>query len=503
MATWIDRCTTVWIDATLSAVLVTGFTALAMIQCHQPVRRRTWGRLGLAASFLAIPLACVRPEYRIDLRHPTSSTRTLELRPDRLTADPPGQNPLLDPLVATATDPPKLVGLEPNITWMSLVRIGLFLTYCGGLTLGLARLGLGLLGTTLLTLHASEASGHAQKLLATLPQAVGKARQARVLVSERTGRPVLVGFFRPTILIPPELDLPGAEGQLRLGLLHELAHAEVDDYRFGILATAAQAVWFFLPQVWWVRGQLRLDAEFLADHKAAGQFGTSYHYARSLVGLAMIPSAVDPTPDPVPEGSAPPSSRAGGLASALLQRVQMILKCPFVVEDHVPRRWVVTASCFMLVWTLVTSRLSIQDHRELSDEVTWERVDEEVYAFRLAELAIAPQLLENRLFDLRFRLPPRFRLACEVLAEPAELVEMEILGYRLDPPPMAKPVLGNQASSPWRRIEIVRDAQAQEMVRVDGQLIVSSHQPDQPASSLTIRPIPGRITRLRQLELTW
>ena len=520
MASWVDRCVTLWIDATLAAVLVTGFTALAMIQCRQPVRRRAWGRLGLAASLVVVPLAWVSPATRIDLRHPTSSTRTVEFRPGQVRDEAPG---LTAPSISRSVVPTNQVGLESRSSWSSAMWTALVLAYGTGLILGLSRLSLGLLGTSILLRRAVTASVRAENLLESLVAGSDQSRRPGILVSERVGRPVLVGFIRPTILIPPELDLPGLEAKLRLGLLHELAHAEVGDSRFGVLATTAQAVWFFLPQVWWVRSQLKLDAEFLADHRAVGRFGTSYHYAQSLVGIAMVPASgivaaggavqtiAQPHVDQVEvvdvdlvagraiQAIAQPHPRAEGFASALIQRVQMLLKCPFEVEDQAPRRWVVAASCFTIFWTLAASRLSIQDRSDLNDEVSWKALDEAVYAFRLAELSIAPQLLENRLFDLRFRLPRRFRLKCEVLADPAGLAQMEILGYRLQPIPNHR----ETDHSAWRQVEIVRDSQGREAVRVDGKLTVANHHPAEPASWLTIRPIPGRITQVRHLELTW
>ncbi len=494
MAAWVERCESLMIDAGLSAIMITGFTALAMIQCRQPVRRRAWGRLGLVASLIVIPLTWLDFLPRVDLRHPTWIMRTIELHADR----PSSVSPITTNSHAWAPGP------RTGEFWTSTLRSGLILAYCAGLTLGLGRLVLGLAGTSLLIRRGRPASAHVDRILAELPY--GRARQERpgVLVSARVGRPVLVGCWRPTIVIPPELDRPGAEARLRLGLLHELAHAEVNDSRYGVLATATQAVWFLLPQVWWVRSQLRLDAEFLADHRAVSHFGTSYHYAESLVGLAMGPVVAPPSADLATPPMIPaPASRPGGLASALLQRVQMLLKCPFEVEDHVPRGWAIAASSFMVLWTLAATSLTIHDGRERTNEVTWKAVDEAVFSFRLAELAIAPQVLENRLFNLQFRLPPRFRLACEVFAEEAELADMEILEYRLWVPGNGQPAPVSKPRTGWRHVEIVRESGGAEEVRIDGQLAVASHRPAQPASWLTIRPIPGRITRLRDLQLTW
>ena len=95
-------------------------------------------------------------------------------------------------------------------------------------------------------------------------------------------RPVLVGFVRTTILIPSSYDEPEASAEfLKLSLLHELAHAEQSDPWFGTIASLAQSVWFFLPHVWWLRSQLMIDQEFMAD-----QFGLAT--VRHVVGICRV-----------------------------------------------------------------------------------------------------------------------------------------------------------------------------------------------------------------------
>src|SRR5262249_33441099 len=151
-----------------------------------------------------------------------------------------------------------------------------------------------------------------------LPYA-GRGRRPRLRVASPLRRPVLVGFFRPAILIPPAMDWPGARERLRLSLLHELAHAERADSRFGLAGSLAQATWFFIPWAWWIRHQMRLDQEFLADRCASFGFGPFSDYASSLVDLA------DPGPSRQATGPAPASrpSTLWGAGSALFQRILM------------------------------------------------------------------------------------------------------------------------------------------------------------------------------------
>ena len=498
MATWADRCESFWLDAGLGAVLVTGFTALAMIQCRQPARRRIWGRLGSLASLAILPLAWFSPLPRLDLRHPTSAIWMDEARSE-------GHPPSAD----RADAPAGGAGPHPAPPWLSRISRALLILHGCGLAVGVGRLGLALVGSRLLVSRARRASGRAEALLEALPFPSGRHRRPRLLISDRPRRPVLIGFFRPTILIPEHLDRPDAEARLRLGLLHELAHAEGGDHQYAWIAAVMRAVWFFLPQVWWLRGQLRLDDEFLADRRAVEHFGTSRGYAESLVGLALETSAVvspldrSSRPALMSEKATQRARRAGGFASALFQRVQMLLKCPFEMESRAPRSWVVAVAIVMVGWTTAASCLSIRGGRDRSGVVARSPVAEAVRAFRLAELAIAPQLFDDRPFDLRFRLPDRFQLVCEILAEPAELGGMEILGYRLSPSAPMLPYQPDSKRSAWRRVEIRRELGGFEAVRVDGAEIVAARGPSKPASWLTIRPIPGRITRLRDLNLVW
>ena len=509
MTSWADRWASVWLDTTLAAVLVTGFAALAMIQCRQPARRRTWGRLGLLASLVVVPLAAFCPLPKVDLGHPSRALWMVEPRPttpdlarsadldraSRWMVAPGGRSEAVD-----------LRTPRPRRLWSKTILRGLMLLYGCGLVVGLIRLILGVVGSAYLIRRAWPASDRAVRLLRTLPFAGRLGRRPRLKISKRAGRPVLIGFARSVILIPPELDQPGLEPQLRLGLLHELAHAEVADHRFGLVAALAHSVWFFLPHVWWVRNQLRLDAEFLADHRAVGHFGTSYNYAESLVGLASHPISTVPTvrpSAPVEAGAPRRAIRAGELASALLQRVQMLLKCPFEVEDRPPWSWSAGVVALVVATTLGASRLSIRDGRERTAGLAGGSVDQACRAFHLAELVIAPPMLGDQPFDLRFRLPDEFRLACEILAEPAELGSLEILGYRLGPLPETRSNPTVQTGSAWRRVEIVRQSGGLEAVHIDGTQVVSTHRPSNPASWLTIRPIPGRTTRLRDLRLTF
>ncbi len=92
-------------------------------------------------------------------------------------------------------------------------------------------------------------------------------------VSDRIRHPVLLGVFRPIILIPRSMDTKAEEG--RCGLCMRWHMARCYDHLFTIIADAVLVFWFSRPPLSWGSDQMRLDQEFLADHRAATSLGTS------------------------------------------------------------------------------------------------------------------------------------------------------------------------------------------------------------------------------------
>ena len=154
---------------------------------------------------------------------------------------------------------------------------------------GIAWLMLGFLGRALADPKLTSAVPRGREISSVFsPMAQPTPMRPALRVSPRVRHPVIVGFFNPTILIPAMLDQSGGDRELlRLSLLHEIAHVDQSDPWFGTIASLAQTVWFFLPQIWWLRSQLLIDQEFLADRTAALRYGTSCGYASSLLSLAQ------------------------------------------------------------------------------------------------------------------------------------------------------------------------------------------------------------------------
>src|SRR5262249_33626241 len=124
-------------------------------------------------------------------------------------------------------------------------------------------------------------------------------------------------------------------------------------------ASLAQSVWFFLPQVWWLRSQLVMDQEFLADRSAAQRYGSSFGYASSLLAMAARPGW--------PASGHSDRSGSGGQAtgtlaipSPLFQRVLMLVHCPFPIEVRAPHLWSWTSKLAVVAASLIAACLFIR-----------------------------------------------------------------------------------------------------------------------------------------------
>jgi beta-lactamase regulating signal transducer with metallopeptidase domain len=92
-------------------------------------------------------------------------------------------------------------------------------------------------------------------------------RTPPIFMSDEISGPLLVGVFRPAILLPSlMLDAPPAH--LRMILAHELAHLKRNDLPWNVFTATIDAAFFFNPLVWLARRESRLAAEMACDQAA-------------------------------------------------------------------------------------------------------------------------------------------------------------------------------------------------------------------------------------------
>ncbi len=124
-----------------------------------------------------------------------------------------------------------------------------------------------------------------------LRRIAGTNQLPKLLVNDSIQSPVMWGLLRPTIVIPSSFE-NGQQVRLSWALAHEWAHVRNRDYSTWMLAAIAKFVCFFQPHYWWLRRQLTLSQDYIADAFATDHGESAEDYAAFLVELARdeVPS---------------------------------------------------------------------------------------------------------------------------------------------------------------------------------------------------------------------
>ncbi len=129
------------------------------------------------------------------------------------------------------------------------------------------------------------ASDHWQREARRLARQLNISRPIQLLESALADAPVVLGHFRPVILMP--LDLLGRlpAGQIEAILLHELAHIRRHDYLVNVLQRLVEGLLFYHPAVWWISSVVRREREHCCDDAVVAVRGNAHEYARALAAL--------------------------------------------------------------------------------------------------------------------------------------------------------------------------------------------------------------------------
>lgn len=119
------------------------------------------------------------------------------------------------------------------------------------------------------------------------------AQPVQMLESALATIPIVVGYLRPSILLPAGLLLAIPARQMEAILLHELAHIRRHDYLVNLLQTLVEGLLFYNPAVWWISRVIRTEREHCCDDLAvaASDAGGAYEYALALTALEGCRSA--------------------------------------------------------------------------------------------------------------------------------------------------------------------------------------------------------------------
>jgi len=196
------------------------------------------------------------------------------------------------PLLGRSSSPLVASNLRvPELMLSSAWAMGLFAAWAvisGGL---LIRLSFSLWHVYRLRSECREIDG--ASLASSVEPALGEVleqfprmRRVKPLVSDRVRVPTALGFFRPAVVLPAWALRDLSADELRVIVLHELAHLRRWDDWTNLAQKFVKALFFFHPAVWWIDSRLALEREIACDDMVLEQTANARTYAASLVSVA-------------------------------------------------------------------------------------------------------------------------------------------------------------------------------------------------------------------------
>jgi beta-lactamase regulating signal transducer with metallopeptidase domain len=187
------------------------------------------------------------------------------------------------PLQTSAIEPPPVpAGEATDFSWSAVVvRV-----YMVGLLVLLARLIVQRWTVRQFSHRATVVQdGDWMVLLGECADRMGVHRPVRLLRSREHNVPVTFGTRRPSIVIPAIADT-WTEDRRRAVMCHELAHVSRFDCLTHTFATAACALYWFHPAVWWIARRLRIERELACDDRVIAVGTEPREYAGHLLEIA-------------------------------------------------------------------------------------------------------------------------------------------------------------------------------------------------------------------------
>jgi beta-lactamase regulating signal transducer with metallopeptidase domain len=171
---------------------------------------------------------------------------------------------------------------------------------------------------------------------AEIAEAAGVTFPVPILESSEVDAPVVLGWRKPTLILPRAALLRLTGTQVRALLTHEFAHIRRRDYLANLLQSLAELPFFFTPGVAWMSRWIRETREFCCDDEAAARLGDRVHYVEALTTLAAL-GTINRT-----------RAAVGSSGPRLIVRVRRLLQ-----EDSVPKlrslRLIALAAALVLV----------------------------------------------------------------------------------------------------------------------------------------------------------
>ncbi|WP_342085566.1 M56 family metallopeptidase [Dyadobacter sp. OTU695] len=169
--------------------------------------------------------------------------------------------------------------LTENSYAITLVWLAIVIAKITGLALDLYRLH------QLKTQQIYRIGGQWERRLSEFAENMGIAQPVRIFQSGLVKVPIVLGHFKPVILIPLGVITSIPADQIEMVLLHELAHIRRLDFFVNFLQRLTELLFFFNPGILWISRLIREERENCCDDIALRHSGNQTAYIRALLAF--------------------------------------------------------------------------------------------------------------------------------------------------------------------------------------------------------------------------
>jgi beta-lactamase regulating signal transducer with metallopeptidase domain len=128
-----------------------------------------------------------------------------------------------------------------------------------------------------------------QEIFSTLCAKLKITQTVKFWRSNLVETPVVIGWFKPVILVPAGVFLQISPRELETIIAHELVHIRRYDAFFNFAQGVIEVLFFYHPCAWWISSVIRREREFAADAAVLRIFENSrITYAKALANLEEI-----------------------------------------------------------------------------------------------------------------------------------------------------------------------------------------------------------------------
>ncbi|WP_207433567.1 M56 family metallopeptidase [Sabulibacter ruber] len=242
-----------------------------------------------------------------------------------------------------------------------------------------------------------------------LPRAVRMAESALIQV------PMVIGHFKPLVLLPLGTLAGLSAAQVEAILAHELSHVQRRDYLLNLFQSVVETLFFFHPAVWWMSDCIRTEREHACDDLALSLCGDSLTYAYALTNLEELMMKKKPNS---PRLAVAFSGRRRSLLSRITRLVQKPAVRPTFSEGFL-------ASCAVVAGLLIFSASASANYASAQEQ------EEKPVAPAFAQPFTAPVLSETDSSDEELTLQQLDDDLVIVKNKKGKVVELYVNGRRV------------------------------------------------------------------------